>query len=202
MTGGANHAIASFWGDAQHRTRNLEIPASRHCEERSDRSNPFFVSAASWIASRSPSSGAHPRDPLARNDGLAKLPDGQISSCFARLPVQPHLQKYFGLRLTQISSLIRPVPSHRGAARDRHERGAGCDGRGSARDERGLLAYGEVVSFWRPDAGVKSCGIFCGTTVSNKPGHRGEREGNRKTIARGMPVDPSEPVVTTLVCFT
>src|SRR2546430_8078675 len=24
-------------------------------------------------------------------------------------------------------------------------------------------------------------------TVSNKPGHRGEHEGNRKTIARGMP---------------
>jgi len=27
---------------------------------------------------------------------------------------------------------------------------------GSARDERGLPAYGEVVSFWRPNAGVKS----------------------------------------------
>src|SRR5438046_586546 len=26
-------------------------------------------------------------------------------------------------------------------------------------------------------------------TVSNKPGHRGEHEGNRKTIARGMPGD-------------
>src|SRR5216684_801363 len=32
------------------------------------RSNPFFY-AARWIASRSLSSGAHSRDPLARNDG-------------------------------------------------------------------------------------------------------------------------------------
>ncbi len=40
----------------------------RHCEERSERSNPFFLSAARWIASRSLSSGARSRDPLARND--------------------------------------------------------------------------------------------------------------------------------------
>src|SRR3954462_685460 len=33
------------------------------------RSNPFFLFAARWIASRSLSSGAHSRDPLARNDG-------------------------------------------------------------------------------------------------------------------------------------
>ena len=35
------------------------------------RSNPFFLYAARWIASRSLSSGAHSRDPLARNDGLS-----------------------------------------------------------------------------------------------------------------------------------
>src|SRR6266404_1882226 len=40
----------------------------RHCEERSDEAiHPLF--AARWIASRSLSSGAHSRDPLARNDG-------------------------------------------------------------------------------------------------------------------------------------
>jgi hypothetical protein len=38
-------------------------------------------------------------------------------------------------------------------------------------------------------------------TVSNKPGHRGEHEGNRKTIARGMPDETGVTVVTTLVCF-
>src|ERR1700704_4004001 len=33
------------------------------------RSNPFFLYAARWIASRSLSSGARSRDPVARNDG-------------------------------------------------------------------------------------------------------------------------------------
>src|SRR6058998_2729866 len=38
-------------------------------------------------------------------------------------------------------------------------------------------------------------------TVSNKPGHRGEREVSRKTIARGMPGRSGVTVVTMLVCF-
>jgi hypothetical protein len=37
--------------------------------------------------------------------------------------------------------------------------------------------------------------------VARKPGHQGEYEGNRKTIARGMPECFGEPVVTLLVCF-
>jgi hypothetical protein len=40
----------------------------RNCEERSGRSNPVLLSAQHWIASWSLSSGAHSRDPLARND--------------------------------------------------------------------------------------------------------------------------------------
>src|SRR6266403_2662322 len=55
---------------------------------------------------------------------------GQITSCFPKWFVQPLLQKYFCSRLTQISSLSRAVLSHRGACA-RHERGAGCGGRGS-----------------------------------------------------------------------
>ena len=39
------------------------------------------------------------------------------------------LQKYFRSLPTQITCISLTVPSHRGAARDRHERGAGCDGR-------------------------------------------------------------------------
>jgi len=42
--------------------------ATRHCEERQRRSNPSLPRVAAWIASRSLSSGAHSRDPLARND--------------------------------------------------------------------------------------------------------------------------------------
>src|SRR6266478_7074455 len=38
-------------------------------------------------------------------------------------------------------------------------------------------------------------------TVTRRIRRRGEHEISRKTIARGMPVDPSEPVVNTLVCF-
>src|SRR6266478_6005461 len=38
-------------------------------------------------------------------------------------------------------------------------------------------------------------------TVTRRIRRRGEHAISRKTIARGMPVDPSEPVVTTLVCF-
>jgi hypothetical protein len=49
------------------------MPASRyysscHCEEQSD--DAIQRQAGLWIASRSPSSGAHSRDPLARNDDL------------------------------------------------------------------------------------------------------------------------------------
>ena len=39
----------------------------RHCEERSDEAIHSFF-AERWIASQSLSSGAHSRDPLARND--------------------------------------------------------------------------------------------------------------------------------------
>src|SRR5258707_14729385 len=62
-------------------------------------------------------------------------------------------------------------------------------------------AYGEVVSFWHPDAGVKLAEATPLTTVSIKRGHRGEHEVSRKTIARGMPVESVCPVVTMLVCL-
>jgi hypothetical protein len=48
----------------------------RHCEERGDEA--IHSSAEGWVASRSLTSGAHSRDPLARNDGMSigrLLPD-------------------------------------------------------------------------------------------------------------------------------
>jgi hypothetical protein len=45
----------------------------RHCEEQSDEAIHSFFSRRTWIASRSLSSGAHSRDPLARNDGKQNL---------------------------------------------------------------------------------------------------------------------------------
>jgi hypothetical protein len=71
--------------------RDRGIVCCRHCEERKRRSNPFYY-AALWIASRSLSSGAHSRDPLARNDGCAT----------------------FSLRHCEIN--LRPHPDERSAA--------------------------------------------------------------------------------------
>jgi hypothetical protein len=50
-----------------------------------------------------------------------------------------------------------------------------------------------LVSSWR-----KTIPLM---TVANKPGHRGERDISRKTIARGMPGDAGVTVVIMLVCF-
>src|SRR3984957_1187372 len=52
---------------------SLEIRPSLRGAKR--RSNPFFLYAARWIASRSLSSGAHSRDPLARNDVKMRVRD-------------------------------------------------------------------------------------------------------------------------------
>ena len=85
---------------------------SSHCSTRSARGK----SASTTEPSNSEACKA-----CRRNHPLI-LPDGQISWCFARAPVQPHLQKYFCSRLTRIKSISLTVLSHRGAFRDRHGR--------------------------------------------------------------------------------
>jgi len=81
-------------------------------------------------------------------------PGGQISGW----PVQPFAQKYSSSRFAQIKTITHAVLFHRGAARDRHERGAGCDGRWCCFWRTAREADGEVVWFWCPDAGIKFCG--------------------------------------------
>jgi hypothetical protein len=50
----------------------------RHCEERSDEAIQSVNPPVDiWIASRSLSSGAHSRDPLARNDGVYRISRGR-----------------------------------------------------------------------------------------------------------------------------
>ena len=62
------------------------------------------------------------------------LPDGQITSCFASLPVQPLLQKYFRSGLTQIRCISVTVSFRQeGRIARRHERGTGCGGRKGVR---------------------------------------------------------------------
>ena len=50
-------------------------------------------------------------------------------------------------------------------------------------------AYGEIVWFWRPDAGVKFFEklTLLGSDGDKKAGHQEERAISRKTIARGRP---------------
>ena len=97
---------------------------------------PWFETLASRAVHHEDS--AHPL----RSD----VPDGQISWCFAKLPVQPRLQKYFCFRLTQITSISLTVSSHRGAIARRHERGAGCGGRESVGRNRWSQGEMNLVS--------------------------------------------------------
>jgi hypothetical protein len=58
------------------------------------------------------------------------LPDGQISAALVIFPVQPHLQKYFAFGVGQITSTTPAVLSQERGVAQRHQRGAGCGGRG------------------------------------------------------------------------
>ncbi len=93
----------------------------------------------------------------------------------------------------QFTDSHRPVPQ-RGVAQ-RHQRGAGCGGRGSAFDE---WRCSRTAKSCRSDAPMQASSLreAAQATVSNKLGHRGEREVSRKTIARGMPGRSGVTVVT------
>jgi hypothetical protein len=58
----------------------------------------------------------------------------------SKKPAQPYLKKYSDFQKTQISLSHSPSRPNRGAARDRHERGAGCGGRSSVGTQRGCRA--------------------------------------------------------------
>jgi hypothetical protein len=89
-----------------------------------------------WIASRSLSSGAHSRDPLAGNDevdgmGATKQPDGQISQNLS-IP----LTKNIPLSSSGKSVvLICPSCPTGGALRNVTKRAVGCGGREGHEDE-------------------------------------------------------------------
>ena len=86
------------------------------------------------------------------------LPVGQ-KNLRARKPVQPCSRKYSASRLPQITRTVSAVPAREGAYRDRHGRRAGdamdavVSGAIIARTND-AAAYGEVVWFWRSDAGA------------------------------------------------
>src|SRR6266852_870005 len=163
--------------------------------------------------------------------GLRQINPTGKSLLIFRNRVKPRNQKYFCFRLTQIRCISKSSRPTRGAIARRHERGAGCGGRESVRRCQGMagrvdqareltngtqtndaLADCEAVWFWHPllvlnlrrRVGPTGIGQTFNPqmTVTTRIRRRGERGISVKTIARGMPVDPSEPVVTTLVCFT
>jgi hypothetical protein len=65
-----------------------------------------------------------------------------------------------------------------------------------------MFADGEVVWSDAPTLASSFRGAsFSEAMVANKPGHQGELEVSRKTIAQGMPVETGEPVATTSCIF-
>jgi hypothetical protein len=119
--------------------------------------------------------------------------------------VQSSHEKSSACAVGQITFMTSPrfFPA-RGAFRDRHERWVR-----NAVDEQALLDGRWLLG--RRSRVVLAPRRWCQVgddahpswpaTGARKPGPREEYEGNRKTIAQGMPVDFGVPVVTTLVCF-
>src|SRR6266404_2910634 len=74
---------------------------------------------------------------------------------FSEMVVQPLSQKYFASHLTQITSISIPSCPKRGALRTSRTRG-GMRWTRAVRLTKRADADSQVVSFWRPNAGVKS----------------------------------------------
>src|SRR5258706_5382102 len=133
------------------------------------------------------------------NSTSKNCPTGKSLLIF-RNRVKPPLQKYFPSHLTQISSLIHAVPSLRGACA-RYGRGAGCGGRCGACDERCRRGRPSRVVL-TPQSLASSLREEAQATVSNKRGHRGEREVSRKPLRGECRVISGVTVVTnSCVCF-
>src|SRR5215218_11183827 len=95
------------------------------------------------------------------------------------LPVQSHFEKYFGFLATQITTVVRTVSSHqRGVSRSSRTRGGMrwtpmvllTNSAGRGRRSRVVL----TPRRWR-----QVCGDKPQATVTRKPDHRGDHEGNR-----------------------
>jgi hypothetical protein len=116
---------------------------------------------------------------------MGLLPDGQIKTDFRFWLPSSALSKNIPLNPSGKSALpTRPSHPMRGGSRSSRTCG-GMRWTLMSRLTSVADADGEVVWSWRPDAGAKFCESHCGATVARKPGHRGEYEGNRKTIAQG-----------------
>jgi hypothetical protein len=107
--------------------------------------------------------------------------------------VKPRNQKYFPSPPTQIRCISEPSRPDRGALRTSRNAGRDAvDAAASGEQQRaGRMMPKRTAKSCRPGAPMPASSLreAAQATVSNKHGHRGEREVSRKTIARGMPGD-------------
>src|SRR5258705_13182291 len=131
------------------------------------------------------------------------LPDGQISR-FPKIlssrtgrrregPRDEFLKfRNFACQRTQITSIsLTVLPTEGRAHVTNAERDAVDAAASGARKRAGRMTLMRTAKSCRSDAPMLASSLReeAQMTVSNKPGHRGEREVSRKTIARGMPGD-------------
>jgi hypothetical protein len=124
--------------------------------------------------------------------GLRQIDPTGKSLLIFRSRVKALLQKYFCFFLTQISSLIRLSRSTEGRAHVTNAERDAVDAAASGERKRaGRMMLMRTAKSCRSDAPMPASSLRedAQATVSNKHGHRGEREVSRKTIARGMPGD-------------
>jgi hypothetical protein len=128
--------------------------------------------------------------PARRSLAFPKLPNHRKLICL----VQSLSVKLSASLSTQITCVLPVIPCPmRGAFRDRHGRWAreAVDATASSRVfTRGRTTELRTAKSRGPDAPtLASSGaeIFRAMMVAKKPGHQGEREVSRKTIAQGMP---------------
>ena len=151
------------------------------------RSNPFFLCAATLIASRSLSAGAHSRDPLARNDeetfSLRQInPTGKSLKSLSspsrkNIPLTPS-----GKSVTLICA-SHPM---RGGSRSSRT----CGGMRWTRNAQGRTRMMRTAKSCGPDAAVlaSNCaGSFLRGDGGKRAVHRGELEVSRKAPAQGRP---------------
>ena len=119
--------------------------------------------------------------------------------------VQPACEKYCACAVGQIScTCLRVLHSQEGrfAIVTDVERGMRWTHRHQLTSDAD--ADGEVVWSWLPDAGaklVRSKLLLRGDGGYQSPAHRGDHEGNRNTIAQGVPDCFGGPVVTNSCVF-
>ena len=130
------------------------------------------------------------------------LPDGQISSRFRIVACQAPFKKIFLFYRNANQSYMSPRPVPPKGRSHRHETRGGMRWTQTVLLTRAPDADGEVVWFWRLDAGAKSRGhVPARRRWQTSPVSGKSTKKTVKTIARGMPGGSGVLVVTTLVCF-